>query len=507
MNLFPRKRIFASRAEARRRRLRARLGVLAALIVVAGGGVYLANGLSGGTPDSGFDPLSEEGAGPTRGSDAGPREGAARADGGPETGTSETGTEQKKAPPEEPAPDPEQKTPEAAAFVAVAPEFPGVAEENVGTVYRSRMDPSWASVRITPEGENKDFIVFSHKEGDLWRAEKSIRADEPDYPDNDAVPLAGVPKDLLDYVYEENLFAAKVPEPKVEEVGGLPEVEPAETPPAEIVTEGVPEDERERIEEVAGRFEERVEGYDGVVGVYVQDLDGGFGYGVRADETFFSASIIKVPVMVAVYRKVDQGDLSFSQPVELKEEDWAAGAGWLQWEKAGTKQTVGDLLLLMMTQSDNVATNALIRMVGGREHVNEVAESLGAEDTLLYQKVSSERGAVPGLDNRTTPRDMATMLQEIADNEAASEKSCGYMIELMQTNELDWWLDAGLPEDVYAANKAGWLYQVYGDVGIVEHEGRRYTVAILSKHGAATVDEGAAMIEDLSRIAWESQGG
>jgi len=494
--------MFASRAEARRRRLRVRLGILAALLVVAGGAVYLANGLSGGTPFAGFAPLSEEGAGPARGSDPQPREEVARADKG-----SRAQEEQEKAPPEEPAPDPEQKTPEAAAFVAMAPEFPGVTEENVGAVYRSRMDPSWASIRFSPEGEYEDFVVFSHKEGDLWRAEKSIRADEPDYPENDVVPLAGVPKDLLDYVYEENLFAAEVPEPEREEVEGLPDVGPAETPQAEVSTDGVPEDERERVEEVVGKLQERVKGYDGVAGVYVRDLEGDFGYGVRADETFFSASIIKVPVMVAVYRKIEQGDLSFSQEVELKEEDWAAGAGWLQWEEAGSKQTVGDLLLLMMTQSDNVATNALIRMVGGSEHVNEVAESLGAKDTLLYQKVSSERGAVPGLDNRTTPRDMATMLQKIADDEAASEKSCGYMIELMRTNELDWWLDAGLPQNVYAANKAGWLYQVYGDVGIVEHEGHRYTVAILSKHGAATVDEGAILIEDLSRTTWESQSG
>lgn len=501
MNFFPRRKMFASRAEARRRRLRVRLGFLAALLVVAGGAVVLVSGLSGGAPSAGFAPLSEGEGGPeARQRDAPePREEVARAD------RVSGSDEEEKPPPEEPAPDPEQKTPEAAAFVAVAPEFPGVGRENVGAVYRSKMDPSWASVRFAPEGENKDFIVFSHKEGELWRAEKSIRADEPDYPDNDVVPLAGVPKDLLDYVYEENLFAAEVPEPKVEQVDGLPDVGPAETPPLEGSLDDVPEGEREKIEEVVGKLEERVEGYEGVAGVYVRDLDGGHGYGVRADETFFSASIIKIPVMVAVYRKVEQGDLSFSQEVELKEEDWAAGAGWLQWEEAGTKQTVGDLLLLMMTQSDNVATNALIRMVGGREHVNDVAESLGAKDTLLYQKVSSERGAVPGLDNRTTPRDMATMLAEIADEEAASEKSCGYMIDLMRTNELDWWLDAGLPEDVYAANKAGWLYQVYGDAGIVEHDGRRYTVAILSKHGEATVDEGALLIEDLSRIAWESQ--
>jgi beta-lactamase class A len=160
----------------------------------------------------------------------------------------------------------------------------------------------------------------------------------------------------------------------------------------------------------------------------------------------------------------------------------------------------------MITQSDNVATNALIRLVGGADHVNEVARALGAEDTLLYQKVSSERGAVPALDNRTTPRDMAAMLQKIADGEAASEKSCGYMIDLMHMNELDWWLDAGLPAGVDAANKAGWLYKVYGDVGIVEYQDRRYVVAILSKHGSATVDEGQVLIEDLSRIVWEAQG-
>ena len=166
---------------------------------------------------------------------------------------------------------------------------------------------------------------------------------------------------------------------------------------------------------------------------------------------------------------------------------------------------MGDLLLLMMTQSDNVATNALVRTVGGADYVNQVARSMGAENTLLYQKLSSERAAIPQLDNRSTPRDMATMMQQIADGEAASDKSCQYMIELMDLNELDWWLDAGLPADVYAANKAGWLYEVYDDVGIVRAGDRPYVIAILSKYGSGDVDQGSVLIEDLSRIAWESQ--
>jgi beta-lactamase class A len=149
----------------------------------------------------------------------------------------------------------------------------------------------------------------------------------------------------------------------------------------------------------------------------------------------------------------------------------------------------------------------LVRLVGGADRVNEVARSLGAENTLLYQKLSSERAAVPNLDNRTTPRDMATMLQKIAEGKAASDKSCRYMIDLMKLNELDWWLDEGLPPGVYAANKAGWLYEVYDDVGIVKAGERPYVVAILSKYGTGDVDRGRLLIEELSRTVWEAQNG
>jgi len=411
--------------------------------------------------------------------------------------------------PEEPIPAAAVNTPEGAVYWAVASELPGVRPESVRAVYRSKLDPSWASVYVAPEGENKPFIVFVRRDGDAWEAEKSIRADEPDHAKNEVVPLSEVPKDLVEFVYAENVFAAEVPAPKEEKVdtGALPSVEPPEFPPPEPVTEGVPQDERAQVEEELGDVRQKIESYEGVAGVYVRDLEGDWGYGVRPDEQFFAASIIKIPVMVAVYRKVDEGELSFSQMVKIEEEDWAAGAGWLQWEEAGTKQTVGDLLLLMMTQSDNVATNALVRLVGGADHVNEVAKSLGAENTLLYQRVSSERAAVPTLDNRSTPRDMATMLEKIADGEAASDKSCGYMIEFMKLNELDWWLDAGLPADIYAANKAGWLYQVFDDVGIVRAGDHPYVVAILSKYGPNDVDVGSTLIEGISRDVWEAQNG
>jgi beta-lactamase class A len=464
-------------------------------MVLLGGALYFATWTPDGTAD--LSGTSGKGAPSRSDRDANPEEAPAK------------GSEGGKSAPEETLPDPEQATPEAAAYAALAPELPGTTPQSIKGVYRSKIDGSWASVRVQPEDERKPFVVFTHRDGESWRAEKSVRADEPNYAKNDVVPLSGVPKDLIDYLYAENVFAAKVPEPKDEKIDleSLPDAGPALFSPTDPVMNSVPESDREHVEKVLEEAQKEIEDYNGVAGLYVWDLDKDFGYGIRPDERFFTASIIKVPIMVAVYRKVDAGELDFSQEIEIKEEDWASGAGWLQWKKAGTKLTVGELLGLMMTQSDNVAANALVRTVGGADHVNEVARSMGAEDTLLYQKVSSERGAVPALDNRSTPRDMATMMRQIAEGKAASEKSCKYMIELMHQDELDWWLDAGLPDDVDAANKAGWLYRVYDEVGLVDGHNHRYVIAILSKHGSADVDQGQGLIKNLSGDVWESETG
>jgi beta-lactamase class A len=489
LNLFSRRKLWYKR---RRRRLPA--GILVVLVLLVGA-AYVATGIPDGT--SNLSDASEKDVPSQPREEAVSEEAPAR------------GSDQEESPPEEPAPDPEQDTPEAAAYVALAPELPGTTPQSIKNVYRSKIDESWASVRVQPENEGKPFFVFTHKDGQSWRAEKSVRADEPNYAKNDVVPLSGVPKDLIEYLYAENVFAAEVPEPKVEKLDleDLPDGGPAEFSSTEAVMNDVPESDSKRVQEVLEEARQEIEDYKGVAGLYVWDLEEDSGYGIRPDEQFFAASTIKIPIMVAVYRKVDEGELEFSQEIEIKEEDWAAGAGWLQWEKAGTRQTVGDLLLLMMTQSDNVAANALVRTVGGADHINEVARSMGAEDTLLYQKVSSERGVVPALDNRSTPRDMATMMQQIAEGKAASEKSCGYMIDLMHENELDWWLDEGLPPGVDAANKAGWLYRVYDEVGIVEKDDRHYAIAILSKHGEAEVQQGQDLIKNLSSAVWESQEG
>ncbi len=404
-----------------------------------------------------------------------------------------------------------KRTPASSAYLAVSGELPGVSRESLEAVYKSRKDPNWTAVRFDLADEKGDYVLFMKRAGQTWEVRRSVLTDEPDYKKNEQAVLDGVPDDLSGSLYtvpeaENGIYATSKLATEPFDRGSLPDaVEPRYTPP-EPVLQGVPGGERDRIEADLKKLEEKIKGYDGVVGFYVRDEKGGWGYGIRPDEEFFSASVIKVPIMVAVYRKVDSGDLSLTDSFPTEARDWAAGAGWLQWEDAGKSYTVGDYLWMMMTQSDNVATNALVRIVGGPDQVNEVARSLGAEDTVLYQKVTSERGVVPRYDNRTTARDMAVMLDKISRGEAASPENCKYMKELMQANELDSWLEDPLPQDTMVADKGGWLYGVYDEVAIVSNPDRPYSVSILTKY-SPDPEVAVPILKDISKGIWDVQSG
>ena len=408
-------------------------------------------------------------------------------------------------------------SPEAVAYGLAVAEIPSIDAESVKGVYESALDPSWASVRVEGPEDEGTYVVFLRREDESWKARRSIRADEPENPEYERVVLSGVPEDLIESVYPQSLgsdpsgpeSSALLAEPV--ETDALPSVEGAEPPEPETVADEVPEDERERVDEgledALQEIEDYAEDYDGTAGVYAQDIKGGYGYGVNPDETFFGASVMKIPLMVAVFTKIDEGEVSLNDSFETESGDWAGGAGWLQWEEAGTSHTVEDYMWMMMTQSDNVATNALLRLVGGPAYVNEVARSLDAPDTFLYQKVTSERAVVPALDNRTTPRDMATILDKVYTGEALSPDSSQKLVEIMHQNELQSSLKDGLPEDVEAAKKGGWLYKVYDEAGIVWHEDRPYVVAIFSKHGSEDVEVGKALLKGISKGIYKAQDG
>ena len=104
--------------------------------------------------------------------------------------------------------------------------------------------------------------------------------------------------------------------------------------------------------------------FPGKAGIFVRNVETGVEVSVHADEMFPMASTYKVAIMTQVFREVDAGRMSLDERVTLSESDRRAGSGLFVMMKPGLNPTIHDLLLLMITVSDNEATDLLLKRVG-----------------------------------------------------------------------------------------------------------------------------------------------
>ena len=126
----------------------------------------------------------------------------------------------------------------------------------------------------------------------------------------------------------------------------------------------------------------------GTLGVYVKRLKDGETYSHGADQPWYLGSTVKVFVAIAVLQQVDAGKLRLSDKLQLRDSD-RIEAGPLVWEKTGASFTVESLLKRMLVDSDNTASNMLIRTVG-EERLNESAKAaMGAQHAQAFEKITS----------------------------------------------------------------------------------------------------------------------
>ena len=102
----------------------------------------------------------------------------------------------------------------------------------------------------------------------------------------------------------------------------------------------------------------------GRVGVACVHLDSGREVRHNADEVYFTASTLKVPLLVALYRLVDEGRIDLSERVELRDSMRVPGSSILKLMGNGLAPTVHDLATLMIVVSDNTATDLIFHRVG-----------------------------------------------------------------------------------------------------------------------------------------------
>ena len=131
------------------------------------------------------------------------------------------------------------------------------------------------------------------------------------------------------------------------------------------------------------------------VGVYVRDLDTGESASFRAGQRWYIASMVKVPVAIAVLRGIERNQFTLDTNVTLRASDYVDGAGPTSRYAVGTPLTVRFLLEQMIVLSDNTASDMLIDLVGIAE-VNAVTQSLVPEGISDITTLSDVRRMIYG---------------------------------------------------------------------------------------------------------------
>lgn len=182
--------------------------------------------------------------------------------------------------------------------------------------------------------------------------------------------------------------------------------------------------------------------HHGVVGYSVIDLDNNVSINRRGDETFSTASLIKVAILVEVYDLVAKGELSLYDPLTVLKIDQVPGSGVAQYLHNGTILTVRDATWLMITISDNTATNLLLDRIIIRR-VWDKMEALGLHHTKVHSKTFRRNSSV-ALDSSvkygfgvTTPNEMAHLFELLARGKAVSPKADSEMLDILEHNGND----------------------------------------------------------------------
>lgn len=216
---------------------------------------------------------------------------------------------------------------------------------------------------------------------------------------------------------------------------------------------------------------------------------------------FVAASTMKIPIMVELFRRIDQGRDSLDHLHVLREEDKATGGGVVKELHAGITFTVRDLCYLMMAISDNSTTNILIDRVGMAE-TNALMKALGMQGSILGRKVRGRPPVEGETENWAIPDEYAGLIAAILANTAASPAACAAMIQMLEKQTNDRRIARHLPRGEARprwGTKTGSLPGVVNDVGFIMAPTGPLILSIYCE--IPDPNAGEAVIGDIARAA------
>ena len=237
---------------------------------------------------------------------------------------------------------------------------------------------------------------------------------------------------------------------------------------------------------------------DGAMGVAIVDLSTGEKWSYHGKTVFPTASVIKVPILIELFRLREAGMLDFAERVRIEPGEAVGGSGVLQarLKQGAVTISINEIVREMIVSSDNTATNWCIRRIG-MGGVNRTMATMGYSATRLQRVMIDQAAATRNEENVSTPEELADLARGLYEGKAVSGKASAEMIAIMKQVKGE--MRRAVPASAEVASKVGELVGVRAEMGIVYLKGRPFALAVMGSY----LKEPFSPVEAITRMVFE----
>ncbi|MEO8117462.1 MAG: serine hydrolase [Bacteroidota bacterium] len=251
-----------------------------------------------------------------------------------------------------------------------------------------------------------------------------------------------------------------------------------------------------------------IKGFNGDVGVYVYDLSQNKIAAVNADTIFPTASLVKIPIFIGLMHKIYNGELTYHQDMLFTDSvRYSEGQEILSSFKDSQIIALNDLVMLMMSMSDNGASLWLQGLAGSGIQINQHMDSLGMKYTRVNSRTPERKENYNQYGwGQTTPKEMATLMKMIVENKIINAQISDRMLRMMSRQFWDEDAISEIPPYIFVAAKSGAVDQSRDEVLYVNGP-HPYIFCICTKNNIDTSwehnNEAWVLTRKLSALLWK----
>lgn len=253
------------------------------------------------------------------------------------------------------------------------------------------------------------------------------------------------------------------------------------------------------MKEIKRYLESRI----GTYGFFFEDLKSGFIYGYNENVQMVAAGCMKLPISISLIKAVEDGKINFMDKIKIDRKDKVYGTGIIH-EFNEREYTIFELLVAMLIQSDNTATNKIIDIVT-MEGINECIKEMGLKNTRLNRKTTDERSNNSGVENITTASDLSKIWRHLYNKTYLNEENSEMVIDILTRQQIKNKLALYIPDDLKyeISSKTGDKKSVENDTELIRLSKGTFTFTVLSTSVPNSV-YGTVTLAKCGKMMWDN---